>query len=450
MSPLPPAGPAGAGPAPPAPAPAGSAAERPALQQAAEHLAAGRPAHAADALGRIAAETPTYAAAHVLHAVALEAAGRPADALAAWHRAAFLVPRSPLVLRERQRLVALLPAETPAGPPAPAVWTETPAPEPTETAALETAVPETAAPETATSETAASPDGAAPDEPADDVDAVPETIPLDDLAPSFTLDPGDDGDFDPDGFDLSAFDLGDEALGDDDDWLDLSTPGAPPSGEIPSREIPSGEIPPEESLYGENSSGGSSSGRPAFGEEPAASAWLDDDPAPPLTDWADRLGDDALRLMPPEPAAAPEPAAPRADAPSAWAVFEDEPTTTPAPPPAAETLPTPDAAPPDAAPAGAAAAPPPSVGDELDSLIASLEHVPRIRPDPAFRGPAVGTAGTEADVAEMASETLARIYAAQHQYVRAALVYETLAAREPGRADALLEQAAAMRQRRAG
>ena len=50
------------------------------------------------------AATPTYAAAHVLLAVALDAAGDPAEALAAWHRAAFLVPRSPLVRRERQRL----------------------------------------------------------------------------------------------------------------------------------------------------------------------------------------------------------------------------------------------------------------------------------------------------------------------------------------------------------
>ncbi|HEX9951025.1 MAG TPA: hypothetical protein VGB53_04595, partial [Rubricoccaceae bacterium] len=94
----------------------------------------------------------------------------------------------------------------------------------------------------------------------------------------------------------------------------------------------------------------------------------------------------------------------------------------------------------------AAADAPTSVADELDSLIASLETAPRIRPDPQFSGPAVRV--STADVDQMASETLARIYAAQHQYVQAALVYETLAAREPERAEALLGQAAEMRRRR--
>ena len=50
---------------------------------------------------------------------------------------------------------------------------------------------------------------------------------------------------------------------------------------------------------------------------------------------------------------------------------------------------------------------------------------------------------------EMVSETLAKIYAAQHQYVEAAVVYEKLAARAPARAEAMLAQAAAMRERRA-
>lgn len=167
--------------------------------------------------------------------------------------------------------------------------------------------------------------------------------------------------------------------------------------------------------------------------------------------------------MPPEDAG-PEHAAPPEPEP-AWAVFTDEPDrratsrsvpsletilpdiATPETPAAdpfgPDALDAPPVAPPDTEVAGV-----PSVADELDSLIASLEHAPRIRPDPAFNGPPIGR--TTADVDEMASETLAKIYAAQHQYVEAALVYEKLAAREPDRAAAMLEQAAEMRRRRAG
>jgi hypothetical protein len=81
----------------------------------------------------------------------------------------------------------------------------------------------------------------------------------------------------------------------------------------------------------------------------------------------------------------------------------------------------------------------------LDSLIAQLEDAPRIRPDPAFNGPEVSF--DDEDVDEMASETLAKIYAAQHQYVEAALVYEKLAARQPDQAEEMLRRAAEMRER---
>ena len=72
---------------------------------------------------------------------------------------------------------------------------------------------------------------------------------------------------------------------------------------------------------------------------------------------------------------------------------------------------------------------------------------PRITPDPTFEGPAVSfdDRGNE----DVASETLAKIYAAQHQYVEAAVVYERLAARTPDQADTLLARAAALR-RKAG
>ncbi|HEX9951388.1 MAG TPA: hypothetical protein VGB53_06440, partial [Rubricoccaceae bacterium] len=112
MPQTPPAGPP-PGSLPPAPA------SRPALQHPAELLATGRPADAAEALAAVVAGAPTYAAAYVLLGVALDAASRPTEALAAWHRAAFLVPRSPLVLRERQRLLDAARTAAPAEPPTP-------------------------------------------------------------------------------------------------------------------------------------------------------------------------------------------------------------------------------------------------------------------------------------------------------------------------------------------
>lgn len=51
------------------------------------------------------ARTPAYAAAHVLLAQAYGALDRPDDALDAWHAAFFLIPTSPLVIRERRRML---------------------------------------------------------------------------------------------------------------------------------------------------------------------------------------------------------------------------------------------------------------------------------------------------------------------------------------------------------
>ena len=452
MPPLPPAG-----PRPPdadAPGPTGSASARPDIQRAAEHLAAGRPADAADAFGRLVASSPTYAAAHVLHAVALDAAGHPADALAAWHRAAFLVPRSPLVVRERTRLLAA--TAEPATEVAAETTTDATDATPCEDAArpdAEPAPPEFRADEPGLSESPSRPDSAdqnsadvspssvrfddetdAPEPPAaplaasplatfheeafdgeefDDLPAL-ETIPLDDLAVSFRPSGDDDAfdpdGFDPDGFDFSAFDLGEDDAG----WL---------TGQSDAVALP--DDPAE--------------------ADPLDTAWGSDDE--PLPDWSERLADESVTLISPEvPADVAEDATEPVDVPeSGWAVFEDVPA---APPPdpfgiPLSAIPDPPAAPPAVAPG----APPPSVADELDSLIASLEQAPRLRPDPAFSGPPVGAAPAGMD--EMVSETLAKIYAAQHQYVEAAVVYEKLAAREPARAEAMLAQAAAMRERRA-
>lgn len=151
-----------------------------------------------------------------------------------------------------------------------------------------------------------------------------------------------------------------------------------------------------------------------------------DDPPPPAFDAG-------AEVLPPEPSAHDEDSdAPPADG-GGWEVIAEEPVPTPPLDARAE----PDVMPPD--PDADAFA----VADELDSLIAQLEDAPRIRPDPEFQGPEV--AFDNADVDEMASETLAKIYAAQGQYAEAASIYDALARQQPERADEHRQSAAAMR-----
>lgn len=78
------------------------------IQVAARLLARGQASEAVGCLEKMTREAPTYAAAVVLLASAHEAAGSPEAALDAWDRAAALVPNSPLVFRERGRLMAVL------------------------------------------------------------------------------------------------------------------------------------------------------------------------------------------------------------------------------------------------------------------------------------------------------------------------------------------------------
>lgn len=75
------------------------------IQEAARHLAEGRAADAAAVLERLVEDFPVYVTAHVLLAKAYEASHRPDDALRAWHDAYFLMPGSPLIARERARLL---------------------------------------------------------------------------------------------------------------------------------------------------------------------------------------------------------------------------------------------------------------------------------------------------------------------------------------------------------
>ena len=86
------------------------------IQDAARHLAEERAGEAIDVLERLVGEFPAYVTAHVLLAKSYEAHGRLADALGAWHHAYFLMPGSPLVLRERARLLRAESAPAPAGP----------------------------------------------------------------------------------------------------------------------------------------------------------------------------------------------------------------------------------------------------------------------------------------------------------------------------------------------
>jgi tetratricopeptide (TPR) repeat protein len=337
------------------PAPPTVSPPEPALQQAARRLAEGRPDEAVALLDALVRDAPIYAAAHVLFATALGAAGRTRASLDAWNQAAVLVPRSPVVQRERQKildLLATLPAATPEPPPT----------------------------------TFAEPQ---------DVDPVPVSQPSHDHVAEA---PGAD---DPA---PGSHTLGLEEL--------VGTPAAPveplpadtPADPPPAMEAEAVQAPVE---------------------------WAE--PAPP-----------ALDVLPPEPPTrAPHEAADDGVA-EGWALLDEE--------IAAHTAPAVDASaallPPEGeAPAAAASAPSGfSVSDELDLLISQLEDAPRIRPDPAYSGPTVSL--DDSGVDDLASETLARIYAAQNQFAQAALIYEKLAAQQPEQADAYLERAAEMRSRR--
>ncbi|MEO0558671.1 MAG: tetratricopeptide repeat protein [Bacteroidota bacterium] len=331
-----------------------------AIQTAARLLAAGRSAEAADQLQKLVDEAPTYAAAHVLLASALDASGRPADALEVWRRAAFLVPQSPLVHRERQRLVK-------------ASHSAAPTPEP-ETVPVDTWDDKDAAPdvvptveEEPPTETDSPDLGLAPEPPPEADGSSPEAAPTE-----------------PDEIPQEPVDAPPESTPRADEPLEM--PLLPPEGDASAMPSPS---PAEDDL------------------DDDGWAILEDDLAPPTAE-----APLAIPLLPPEPE-----------------------STTPA---AAQLEPEPKI---DLEPE--ATTPDSSIADDLDALITQLDAAPRIKPDPTFSGPKVTF--DESSMDDMVSETLAKIYAAQHQYVEAAVVYEKLAEREPDHADAHLERAAELR-----
>ena len=137
------------------------------LQAAAGLIASGRAGEAAQHLTALVREAPTYAAAHVLLANAREASGDPAGAMEAWHDAYFLVPSSPLVRRELERLMVALADATDQS--------------------------ESATPEASEPREVSQPDAAPPPEPPHHVSATP---PGDDLSAYTDILPAADDSFD--------------------------------------------------------------------------------------------------------------------------------------------------------------------------------------------------------------------------------------------------------------
>jgi|GEM_PF-2111664 len=466
--------------APPTP----PAAPEPALQTAARLLAEGRLGDAVARLGALVAEAPAYAAAHVLHATALEAAGRHADALEAWGHAALLVPNSPLVRRERGRLAALV-----AAPPTEPVDAVLPGARPTD----EVASPATGAmgptPDVGDADVAPpTGDASADDDRLTPVDAPPAedaaTPPMDEPDLAVELVEDADADVAPPEDDVASFDVDGSTRGheparivdpappveaeplDTDLFLSFAEPepaAVPPPSDMPPPADPAGEPPstPPEPVEASDEPAGIfetvhlSAPEPATepereSEEIAAPAVADASAGDPdllslhdyrpgatatpffgdddeTADWGD-LPPLTAPILPPEtPTAADEPP-PEPEPEADWRIVDE----TPDEPEAAAFEDTFEA--------------PAEPSDDLDDLISRLEQAPRIRPDPAFNGPAVTV--DESSVDEMVSETLAKIYAAQHRYVEAAVMYEKLAAREPGQADEMLRRAAELRDRR--
>ncbi|PAP78528.1 tetratricopeptide repeat protein [Rubrivirga marina] len=466
----------------------------PAVQVAARLLAEGRPVEAARRLADLVAEAPTYAAAHVLRATALEAAGRIDDALVSWGRAAALVPGSPLVHRERERLLATrvaddLPPDLPPAVPDPAAPPYPPAAFPTsiyddlEGADFETGAPAEERPTNARPMASVEPLAAPLDVEDDPVDLGPDDEEVDGPLLNFGAPRGaprsepDVVDAEPGADALEAtvpepevdevepeaetaedgplFGYGAPRTLDASDLFFGDTAAPPespaaPSVETPDDGEPAADEPSEYDPFADTPDEASPADAPTL--SPSGSDWGADDTG-------------LAPVLPPEgevePAPEPEDEVGEGDG-DGWDVLAEADIPTPPPGTYAE----PDVvAPEDPEPEpevedpfadvdavvdefGAAEPEAPadrSVADELDALISQLEDAPRIRPDPEYAGPDVELDHGEVD--DMVSETLAKIYAAQHQYVEAALVYEKRAARQPDQAEELLERAAELRQR---
>lgn len=295
-----------------------------ALQVAAGLIAAGRATEAARELNALVRAAPTYAAAYVLLAKAREATDDRVRALDAWHRAYFLVPSSPLVRRERQRLLDTL--VPPAAPAAEMAQVQPAEPLAQPTLPARPPVPEADSEASGGTSRAESPEDESNGEPSAPIlPPLLEDAEADDTAAPETRTDG---------------------------WTrtqSTDTEYLPPLAPIETRPV----------------------------EAETLEAGVPEDLAPE---------DDALEDVAPEAAGDAVPGA----------------------------LPGMD-----------------GLDNDLDALIRDLEHAPRIRPDPDFKGPDALASGNQTE--EIASETLAQIYAAQEKYAEAASVYETLARHKPHR-----------------
>jgi tetratricopeptide (TPR) repeat protein len=373
------------------------------IQLAARHLAEGHPGEAAAVLERIAEAFPAYVTAHVLLAKAYETAGRRADALSAWHRAYFLLPGSPLVRRQRERLLR----EVPPGPPAPSAE-PSPSAEPAPSAGPEPPVP--AEPEASPLPPQAEPQAEPAPEPSPSAGAFLEDEEV--WAEPASAEP--------------LAEPAEEGAGGEPEWIDLDEE---PSLEEPSLEEPSG-------------------GRREWAEpapsEPAPSEPEPSAGAPSRSAWSDGPEEEAEVLPPVTPPSHESPSeGSEAGDEAGWRLLDEgfvpsEPEVRP--PAAPPELPRPPEEDPERGTR------PLSGFYDLESLIEQLENAPRIRPD---GGNTEGAYVEEDPEDEVVSETLARIYEHQQQYEAAARAYERLAQEQPARAEEFARRAAEMRQRAA-
>lgn len=366
------------------------------IQDAARHLAEGRPADAAGVLERLVREFPAYVTAHVLLAKAREASGRPAEALDAWHAAYFLMPGSPLVVRERARLLRgdapangvpttaappkYVEEEMKAKPAAPVAEPQAPEPQEPEAEAADAVEAEVMAPEEPEREESV------PDVPAEEAtDAAPDVVAdeVPEPAPE-AQEPEPPG-----------VATGPVVGGETDAWVqDLQPSVEPEAFGFEGSDTDTGED--DWKIIEETTAPRSRSSEPV---EPTI--------APPLGHGTRRAAFSSAHDV------------------SQPGRFVDE-----------------DLDPDLEAPVSPGAATTPEA-DDLDALIQQLENAPRIRPDLNVEND--DPDAQEPDAGELVSETLARIYAAQRQYDEAARAYEQLASKHPGRATELLGKAAEMR-----
>ena len=432
------------------------------IQKAARFLAEGRAQEAATVLEHLARTFPAYVTAHVLLAKAYETTGREADALNAWHQAYFLMPGSPLIVRQRTRLiqrVTTAPAPEAAAPAAPA---PAPAPAP---------VPEPATTSGDWVDVDVSADAGA--------EPLAEWVPVPDAQPEAQTEIPPVEWLDDEELEAIAPPPSEDQQRRAEDWSGVEWDRAPAGEEAPSapewhgvdEEVsapPAGEEAP---IWSAPPESGDSRGAPEHSWRKAS------DEAPPEDGW--RVVDEFARdqdfrteaeatVHPPAgtrreettretvegPPDEPEPrediggsAIPDLEAPAAaetpgdeWVDLDIAPT-----PPFATGQPEQDRPPEEPRQ--------PGKDDfmqdvtDLDALIDRLEKAPRIRP----------AAEDEADPGEdefgddeIVSETLARIYEAQKQYAAAARAYDLLVRQHPDRAEEFARRAAEMRVRAGG